>query len=612
MRYLIIVALFILSFGVIAPDSTASEDSIPPVVIPQSVLPAEGGNAVRPRQPLYAQISDNQDGSGVDMERTVFILEDNTAGTTRRILAATYDSTTLWAETAPVELEPGHLYRITVETSDKAGNRQRFSQRSVNSGGGFLAISTSLSPSRAQLDTTSCSLSLNSQGAKDVSCPESTVRLDPSRVSFSGSRSGNVGGFVKKTVPGAHFSLRDPAFRDKRQQQMQVRDLKSYESFQVSNPSRDSVHAELSASEIRVSAFRTTVPKEWESAVLELNEPFALLTLDNCSDPKSSIVVPGGPRCSLDPLQTRYAVVMNPFLNMSPDAIAPLVEDVSPVGSMMYMLSAPQEAADELRRHPEVVQVLPVGGFDAVYWWSEQGCDSHVLTMGSFRSSDANSRGQITSEFESGQACEITPKVISRDNTEQVGLESSSFVASIPCVDEPCDFEELPPVADPPCGETRATTLSTSHVIQDVVSWDLAWLRSLHKFYWDGCNAWFDEGASRARTGSGPSWWNHDWPGSRKFEWVAAPAIYLQFGGKGWSDGNAPDCDIMIESAVAVTFDGDGLFATDKEVTGRNPACKALHSTTSPVLWERNNESHYWGNSDDKIVMIKRGGDERQ
>ena len=147
-------------------------------------------------------------GSGVDLTALRFDLTDETASTTTSYFGAqvSLDATMKWAQTVPVSLTQGHLYRVAVVAKDRAGNQTVAAQAPVSQGGGWLAMSVPTpGVTVARIPEVDCVVDPdptipNADAKKNATCSGMRVKVDAATVTLSATRHGGSGR-ITQTVP---------------------------------------------------------------------------------------------------------------------------------------------------------------------------------------------------------------------------------------------------------------------------------------------------------------------------------------------------------------------------------------------------------------------------
>lgn len=588
-------------------------DNVPPLIVPQSVMPHDGGSTVfGTAQPLLARVGDTSGGAGVNDATVSFELSDETVGTALT-LSATRNAATWWAKTAPVSLQQGHVFKIKVTASDFAGNESEFEQLPGVVGGGFVSTTFGAQDLASRIPPVECVLGeVGIDGQRDATCEDVILEADSTSVVLGEARRGPARGYVDYVVPLASARFRtdiagvpltQPAFPPGTTEEVTLH-------FDVQAPSSGALSLVAEGTTRNLGTVRGRVPATWTSATLEMTETPASGATQACADPSVAMGSEGSITCTPDPLASEYLVV--PRTDVTEAAAAQVAQaagmsltDSHPGGVRGYA-SLPE--ARSLAGLPEVGVMVPAGGFTTVVGWGEWHgsiCETRSLVIASERVGEGVRAGhRIRSGFDlSVSRCELTtPTAI--DVRELI--------------------DDVPP---PPSACPGSRKYSASHTIQEPLSTDLAWLRAKHGVAWNsGCEVRWVE-PMKLRTGHGPCWWQPGTPSSTRADWGQGSVVRSSFeatfksrehpewnqnchiGDSLPADWAGANCDVRIWGDVQSTV-AETTWATQKTITpvgqGQNGACSWLHSATdddhSTDLWH--------GKSDDICRHIVVGGTE--
>lgn len=285
-------------------------DGTVPVIEPTSFMPADFGNMAFGSNPVLGVRMRDAGPSGLNTSTVKVVLRDETSGTESSFTGdqLVYTPATEWLRVAPEDdLVTGHVYRMSIDVEDKAGNVLRVSQNSAEQGGGFLVSSAVPSATTASIAPKRCRLEPGKTVAtKTAVCEDVPVAFSVAQVALGPSRRSGAG-FVAHTVPltaatistnglpgvPAH-NANDPAWGAK------TADL----LFEAPASMTDRVVA-AGDKTITVGPLRVEVPATWTEASLSMPSTNTTARLDACADATASV---GAAPCSPDPLSSQFIV----------------------------------------------------------------------------------------------------------------------------------------------------------------------------------------------------------------------------------------------------------------------------------------------------------------
>lgn len=297
---------------------TVTVDTIAPILDPSSLTPRDWGNTAFSSQPFLVRADDS--GSGVDAAASRFTLRDESSGSSSTIPGTSHNVATKWLKTSSVALVAGHVYRLSVDVFDRAGNRTSFAQRPTGPGGGFLATTANPGRGSGRIPATSCSVSPVdlATNTRTVTCPGVRLMFDPTSITLGGSRHPDVG-LVKHAVSLGGAKVRGAVGLEETDAYPgQSRSIWLRYELQAASPG-PATYA-VSGGEVALGTLSLQVPGWWTSstATLEMGPTQTDPSTAACADPSGSSEAV---TCVPDPLLDRYIVVLKDSVG-DPDAVA--------------------------------------------------------------------------------------------------------------------------------------------------------------------------------------------------------------------------------------------------------------------------------------------------
>ncbi|MEO7803135.1 MAG: carboxypeptidase regulatory-like domain-containing protein [Actinomycetota bacterium] len=623
-------------------------DNTKPLVMPQSILPRNGANAIAYTggQPLQARVADGFGGSGLDLATIVFRLTDETASVTTTY-SATWNSSTWWAKTPKVALQLGHVYTVQVQLSDRAGNTNNIGHNDASPRRGFRAISIEIASSTAAIPDTACTVSsdIGLDGMKDVTCGSVPLQVGGSSVTLSSARQGDERGWVHNTVPLATSYLRTAIAGIEQPHARAYGDASTSEikrSFRVESASATSVTYPVTSTVQQMGNLSTKVPGTWTTASIVMPALSVVGTSEACSDSTITGTNRRAPHCSSDPVGDRYLAISRE--GVSQEAA---IQKVAAMGlvtqdaDVNLEVSGPLSAAQALFNDAAMGAVQALGQHDIVDAWGETKdgicVSSMLLTNVSAIEESGPSGVNAYSHSLSEGSCELALTAIIQQPPDGLAFQCS---VSDPDSCLPCQSGCDP---DPPCTAGSAVG-SGSHRVHDYTdSFDVAWLRSMHKVEWDAqCRVRWADGSNYARSvdNDGTCWWATKMPVSVAIEWgwqtSQTKMIYnANFESReplpgqkkvDGSDCKEPivfppswigyDCDVIVwasatgaKNAIAWSTVQRSLPAQGKASNGRTyrgGSCSTLQGSGEDSGYSN---SYWYGDPDDLCVKFTSSGD---
>lgn len=285
-------------------------DFLAPTIDRGSILPPDGGNTAFEMQPLQARVVD-AGRSGISVGSLSFTLTDHTANSSLVLdgTNVTYDRRSGWAKTTPVQMTPGHLYRIAVTASDLAGNTAVVEQTSVSRGGGFLATTIQPSPTLARIPSSPCEVELVAVGDFQIAaCPNIQLEFDSTTVALGGNRLGNRIGYVDQTVSLDEAAIvggtagvvsTTPAYPPGQHRTEAMK-------FEVPSATMSTETLVVQRRAVELPALRVRIPRSWTHASIQMTDTPTNPSTPICAQPEAN----SEPiQCVPDPLMNRYVVL---------------------------------------------------------------------------------------------------------------------------------------------------------------------------------------------------------------------------------------------------------------------------------------------------------------
>lgn len=280
-------------------------DNTPPTVI--ELLPLDGGNTVFTSQPLIAIASDSL--SRIDPSSYAFTLDDVTAGTSTSFSGSAVSVQNGVAQTAPVPLVQGDLYKASVSVADEAGNVANFDQAT-----GFdIDSETPAASTTASIPTTSCTLSGGGglSTTQTATCTSVPVDLGATSTALSGAMTTPAKGYVDETVSLSNarvsgdldgVNVSEPAYLTS------APTVTEPMLFSVNGPVTSGAPIAVPATADNIGTLTFQIPSSWTSASISMPTTSTSANIATCANPATAVPAFS---CEPDPLQFGYAVLLN-------------------------------------------------------------------------------------------------------------------------------------------------------------------------------------------------------------------------------------------------------------------------------------------------------------
>ena len=280
------------------PTVTFVLDGTAPDTLGGRIHPLSGTQTQFTAQPLSAKVLDPT--AGFSASSAVFSLTDTTTGTTTTHRGVSLSGD--WVKTAPVSLTPGHVYRVALTVTDRAGNSRTVEQNDLATGGGFRVVNVTAPLGTASANPKACDIGPVDWHAfpptRDVRCTGLWIHVDSVNVSLSESAHGGDS-WLTQTVPLGALRVHATA------QGVEVASvapvvaaLKVVQRFRLPDRALGPVTRATEAGTAEVAEFHVRVPATADAAYVELPPTTAQsVATPACADPTASASF-----CSPDPI----------------------------------------------------------------------------------------------------------------------------------------------------------------------------------------------------------------------------------------------------------------------------------------------------------------------